>query len=542
MATLSGGQVVWDLTANLTGLQDGLKEASRIVDDTAQNIGKTFQNVGSKMTNIGKDMSVAITAPITAIGAVAVNFTELAGKYSSVEDAFKSMTQGMGINAKQFQQDVANATGGQIDKLTILQGATRGLALIGKDAFNDFGQDFVKMAELSKKAARATGQDVDFMFNSLVLGISRESKLILDNLGVSIDITKAKELYAQQLGKTSEELTQSEQKHAVLNTVLGQLEQTYGNVAVSAGGFSGASQQLNTIITDARIEIGKELEPTLAKLTKDLSAIIKDVLPTLIKLIKGVVDWFTNLSPTMQKIIIGVILLVTVLGPVLVVFGVWITAVGGIITAIGALLPIAGALIGAIMSISAPVWIVIGVIVALIAIGVLLYKNWDFIKVKAYEVFNAVSQAVMSFYYRVRDNIQLVINGFRSLPDRIRSALHNLADVITRPFRDAWDSVTNIVRRIKEELENINPFHRNSPSLVDNVIAGVREIKKQYASMAGIAVPEISTQSLPAIDTSNDEFGNNFSRKNVTVNIGEVRNAQDIDMISREIGYRLALI
>ena len=75
--------------------------------------------------------------------------------------------------------------------------------------------------------------------------------------------------------------------------------------------------------------------------------------------------------------------------------------------------------------------------------------------------------------------------------------------------------------------------------MVDNVIAGVKEIKKQYQSLDSINLPQISSQSLPLTDIGQSQ---NYSKKDVTVNIGTVRSSQDVDMISREIGYRLSLI
>lgn len=553
MSNIAGGTIVWDLEANISKLESGLKDASRIVNNTADSVDKTFKTFGNKVSDLGKDMSIAITAPITAMGTVAFKFTELAGRYSSVEDAFKSMTKGMGIDAKQFQKDVADATGGQIDNLTILQGATRGLSLIGKDAFNNFGQDFVKMAELSKKAARATGQDVDFMFNSLILGISRESKLILDNLGISLDITKVKADYATQLGKTSEELTMSEQKHAVLNATLGQLEATYGEVAISAGGFTGAWQQLTTELTNAQLKIGKELEPSLAELTKSLTALAQDIIPQVVAVVKDVIKWWTSLDKETQKNIITFIALVATLGPVLIVIGSVISAIGGIIGAITSAISIilnmgvvwqalgvifgiikAGAIIlgGVLAGISAPVWIVIGVITALIAIGIALWKNWDFVSAKARELSSILIQ-----------NVQMIWQSFQSLPGRIWNAMSDVFDAITSPFRRAWDSVMDYVRRIRDELDRLNPFHRESPSLVDNVTAGVREIQKQYARLQSIEMPAISTQSMPYSNLdSGFDTGDTINRKDVVVNIGEINNAQDIDMISREIGYRFSLL
>ena len=554
MSNVAGGTIVWDLEANTSQLESGLKDASRMVNNTADSLDKTFKSFGNKVSNLGKDMSIAITAPITAIGTVAFKFTELAGRYSSVEDAFKSMTKGMGIDAKKFQKDVADATGGQIDNLTILQGATRGLSLIGKDAFNNFGQDFVKMAELSKKAARATGQDVDFMFNSLILGISRESKLILDNLGISIDITKAKADYADQLGKTSEELTMSEQKHAVLNATLGQLESTYGAVAISAGGFQGAFQQLGTVITNAQLQIGKELEPSLAELTKSLTELAKDIIPQVVAVVKDVIKWWTSLDKETQKNIITFIALAATLGPVLIVIGSFISAIGGIVGAVITLISFIGKLgfifqalgviwgviqvaavaVGTfIAGITAPVWIAIGAITALIAIGVLLWKNWDVVSAKVREWANILIQ-----------NIRFVLDAFQSLPGRIWNAMSSVFDAITKPFRDAWNTIQNIVRRIREELDRINPFHRESPSLVDNVTAGVREIQKQYARLQSIEMPAISTQSMPYsnMDSGGFDSGETINKKDIVVNIGEVNNTQDIEMISREIGYRFSLI
>ena len=63
----------------------------------------------------------------------------------------------------------------------------------------------------------------------------------------------------------------------MLNSALGQLESTYGEVAVSAGGFGGAWQQLTTQLTNTRIEIGQALEPTIAGLVKSLTPIIQDI-------------------------------------------------------------------------------------------------------------------------------------------------------------------------------------------------------------------------------------------------------------------------
>lgn len=334
MANYAGGSVVWDLDVKTEKLKLGLSEASRQVADTARETGKTVQKMGDNFTDIGKKLSIGLTAPIAGITGIGMSLVTVAGRYNSVADSFRSMTRDMGIDAKEFERSVSRATGGQIDNLTILQSATRGLALIGKDAFNNFGEDFVKMAELSKKAARSTGQDVDFMFESLILGIARESKMILDNLGVNVDIIAAKDEYAKSLGKTRDELTQSEEKHAVLNKAMLQLEDTYGNVAVSAGGFGGAWQELTTLLTNTRIEIGQKLEPAFAELTKTLAIDLREIIPIITEVVTKLANAFAGLSPETRKAIIAVSALFALIGPLFLLVGSSLSAISGVIAAV----------------------------------------------------------------------------------------------------------------------------------------------------------------------------------------------------------------
>lgn len=457
-------------------------ELTRQLSATSSQLSKFQGNLRSLSGDFliaGAGMTAALTAPIIAAKVAAVSFAEIGGRYSSIADSFGSMTEGMGLDARQFTANVAAATGGQIDNLKILQSATRGLALIGKDAFNNFGDDFVKMAELSKKAARATGQDVDFMFESLVLGIARESKLILDNLGISLDITKAKDDYAASLGKTSEQLTQSEAKHAVLNGALTQLEGIYGNVAVSAGGFSGAMQQLQTFITNARIEIGRELEPVLADLTKELVRLGQDVLPVLIGTLRDAMAWFAALSPEVQKNIILSIGFAAALGPVTVAIGGLLGWFGSMIAIFRSLssgflfllsfgkllIPVATSLGTAIASLSAPVLILIAAFAGLVAVGILIWQNWEFLQLKAVEIWSTITSfmsqlpdRIGGFFYdlfltripyavgyaagwlsvKIPEMVTGVITWFSELPGKVAGIFELVRSWIVSKIQSAW--------------------------------------------------------------------------------------------------------
>lgn len=586
MANTVGGTIVWNLEADSSqaeksfsdltnkaqesgdaidkAIRDSMKNAEKSTKEATKSIGESMTSLGGSLTNLGRDMSLSITAPVTAFSIAALKYGELGGKFSSVQDSFKSMTQGMGIDTVQFTKAVSNATGNQIDDLTILQGATRGLSLIGKDSFNNFSTDFVKMAELSKKAARATGQDVDYMFNSLVLGISRESKLILDNLGVSIDITNAKKEYAKSLGISSEQLTLAQEKNAVLNATLSQLDATYGNVAISAGGFQGALAQLKTEVTNQSIQLGRELEPMLVDVSKSLIQLGKSIIPQVISIIKSAIIFWSSLSEETQQNIIKFVLLAVTLGPVIVVIGSLISAIGTMITAVTTIgsaiggfstiltvlttvfgLVKAGAIIVGtfIAGISTPVWVVIGVITALIAIGYALYQNWDWVSAKAREFVHIL---VDNFWFLVGQAYNVknsVVDAFWNMVHSIRSLAGRIYDSITSPFRDAWREIQNIAQRIKDALDRINPWHRNSPSLVDNIKSGIKEIERQFNSLSYIEIPKLSAsynvQSFA--DGGYDQPNQQVSRSSTINQYNNIYEQVDLDQAMSDLNFALRM-
>lgn len=214
------GAVIVKVKSDLTGFNDGVKKAQKGIKDFSSSVGKSLDSV--------KKASLVVTGTIVALGAASFKFGETAGKYESIKDSFSSMTKSMGINVEEFEKKVGDASRGTLDRLTILQGGTRALSLIGKDSFKDFGNDFAEMAEYSKKAARATGQDVNYMFDSLITGVSRSSKLILDNLGITVDMEAAYEDYAKSIKKPTQALVvntkKTEANQAKLSKLKGQLK------------------------------------------------------------------------------------------------------------------------------------------------------------------------------------------------------------------------------------------------------------------------------------------------------------------------------
>jgi tape measure domain-containing protein len=138
----------------------------------------------------------------------------------------------------------------------------------------------------------------------------------------------------------------------------------------------------------------------------------------------------------------------------------------------------------------------------------------------------------------------------KSIPGAISSAFSTVYNALTQPFENAYNKIKDIAGKIKNELQNINPFHRNSPSLVDNVIAGVKEIKDQYESLKDMHIPKSTSVTQDYFKSPTLEAGNYSTPSStspvskgqeVIVNMRDVRigSEQDAESVARKIGFRV---
>lgn len=168
-----------------------------------------------------------------------------------------------------------------------------------------------------------------------------------------------------------------EEKAAMLSEVI---TQNVGNMnKVFAETDEGKMAQLKNTLGDIGERLGKVLLPALA----DAAAWISEkVVPAVEKLVT-----FIEAHPVVGKAAVAITGLLTVGGPLLIFIGALISAIGTITTA----LPVLGTAFSALLG---PIGLVIAGIAAAIAVGVLLYKNWDKIKTVASKAWNGIKDAM----------------------------------------------------------------------------------------------------------------------------------------------------
>lgn len=126
-----------------------------------------------------------------------------------------------------------------------------------------------------------------------------------------------------------------------------------------------------------------------------------------------VVQWFANLDGGTQQTILVILGLIASISPLAGLISQITTVVMGLSSAFA--------------FITSPIGIVIGIIGALIAIGVLLWKNWDTIKEKASALFSSISNT----FDRIKSAISDKINS-------AKEAVHNAIERIKSFFKFEW--------------------------------------------------------------------------------------------------------
>lgn len=127
------------------------------------------------------------------------------------------------------------------------------------------------------------------------------------------------------------------------------------------------------------------------------------------------------------------------------------------------------------------VLIIIAVIAALIAIGVLLYKNWDKIKAKAQELW----ANVVAKFNAIKDGIATALEAAK---EKVTEIWNNIKTTITTTIDNVKTAVTNKVETMKSNV--ISKFNALKDA-VSNVIEKIKGLFKFEWKLPKIKLPHV---------------------------------------------------
>ena len=160
------------LSADVGELKKGLNKANKSITGFKKSVDNLNEKAISGFKQIGA--SIAAAFAIRSIANFAKEAANLAGQFQGVSAAFKQIK-----NSDQVLKDLTKATAGTVSEMQLMQEALKA---------KNFRIPMAVLAqglEFATKRAAQTGESVDYLVQSFVTGLGRESVLILDNLGIS---------------------------------------------------------------------------------------------------------------------------------------------------------------------------------------------------------------------------------------------------------------------------------------------------------------------------------------------------------------------
>lgn len=153
-----------ELTVNINAKTDGLKRGLKDGENQVNSFGKSISRIGGLV-------SAAFVA--SKIVAFTGEVIKLAGEAEGIEIAFQRIAD------KGFLNELQKSTRNTVSNLELMR------KVVQANNFQLPLEQLPKLFEFASRRAQETGESVDYLVNSIVMGIGRKSPLILDNLGIS---------------------------------------------------------------------------------------------------------------------------------------------------------------------------------------------------------------------------------------------------------------------------------------------------------------------------------------------------------------------
>jgi hypothetical protein len=214
---------------------------------------------GAKAAESGlKGLQDAAKAAALAFGMIkgaqaAWQFLEMGASANRAETALDNLAAAAGTSGKAIVGAIQEASNYTISRMTAMTAANKAMLL----GVAESPEQFARLTEVATALGRAMGRDAATSIDDFVVAAGRQSRMIADNLGLMVSAETAQKNYAAQLGKTAEELTETEKKQAFLNEMLRQGEEKLGALSNTTGGAATEIERMNAALSDIKTSAGQ---------------------------------------------------------------------------------------------------------------------------------------------------------------------------------------------------------------------------------------------------------------------------------------------
>ena len=235
-------------------------KASGVLDARNKRLAKTNTFLANTFATLRSKMLLAAFAMTLVIRPI-TRLIKNTAKIESMGKAFDTLSGKVGGSKLAFDR-LRAATNNTMKEVDLFKQANNAMILgVTKNS-----EEMAEMFDIAQRLGRALGQDTAMSVESLITGIGRQSRLMLDNIGIIVKTEEAYKAHADVLGINADQLTDAQKKQAFFNATMESARSKVRQLGDEQLTTSDTLQQLGTAFSD----VGKELGILLTNIFKPL--------------------------------------------------------------------------------------------------------------------------------------------------------------------------------------------------------------------------------------------------------------------------------
>lgn len=369
-------------------------------------LSEQFKDVGGKIEGVGR----SLTGVSTAAAGVVAGLGAAAYKAGQAADDLNTLSKVTGIGTYELQKYgyAANLVDVSVESIAKSNKKLTKNAYAAANGSKSQAEAF-KAIGVSVTDANGNLRDSEDIFQD-----------VITNLGKMTNETERDALAQQLMGKSAAELNPLIEDGGKTYKMVADTLKKYDLDYVDQETLDKANQfndQLDTMKLIGTV--------AFANISSQLAGYLAPALEKVVDLVGRFANWLSDLDPAVLTVIGTIAGFVAILAPLLI-------GIGKVAMGISSIINLVNLVGGATTALSlGPMVGIVAGIAAVIAIGVLLYKNWDKIK--------AAAQALGT-------KIKSVWNDIKTAT---ANAWNSIKESITAPFKKAKETIEGIIDKIK---------------------------------------------------------------------------------------------